>query len=257
MASRATGVLLLGALLLAASTARAQDPFEVQVYDAEVLPFGASMEELHLIVKPSVQNPAPGVAARDPGLLHATLEPQLGLGGDVEAALYVETALWPDGSYHVSGAKARAKWKAGFSRDWPVHLALNAEIGNVDTNSDAYAWAAEIRTIAEGRAGPCHFFANVNLGVPLGHDWRVGPQLEPALKGNCTVAWDLAPGLEYYAALGPVVDWAPVHQQLHYLYYTLDFYRWPKGEINLGVGEPLTVISGPWVLNLNLGLQLP
>jgi len=243
--------------LLVAGEALAQDPFEIQVYDAEVLPLGEAMEELHVITKPSVTNPPPSATARDPGLLHLTAEPQLGLGRDFETAFYIETALWPDGSYHVAGAKLRGKWKLEQSDAWPVKLAINVEVGGVDTNSDQYAFSGEVRTIATMRFGPCRAFVNPTFGVPLGHDLRVGPSFEPEAKLNCSVVYDIAPGLEYYGELGPVFDWLPIHQQSHYVFYTLDVYHWSKVEISVGVGQPLTLVSGPWILNSNLGLQIP
>ncbi len=249
------GTLLF--VLLVAGAARAQDPFEIQVYDAEVLPFGEAMDELHVIAKPTVTVPPAGVP-RDPGLFHLTAEPQIGLGRHLETAFYVESALWPDGSYHVSGAKLRLKWKLPWSDDWPVRLAINGEVGNVDTNSDAYAWAGEIRPILEMTPfGRCRLFVNTSLVVPLGHDWRAGPQFEPQGKFNCEILWGLAPGVEYYTGLGPVLDWLPLQQESHYLFYTLDVYRWEKVELEVGVGEPLTLASGPWTLNANLGLELP
>ncbi len=244
-------------VLSCAISARAQDPFEIQVYDAQVADYGTSMEELHVILKPAVTNPPPSVVARDPGLLHITSEPQVGLGHHLETAFYIETALWPDGSYHVAGAKLRGKWKLWFADHWPVQLAVNGEVGNVDTNSDTYAWNAEIRPIAEAHAGPCRFFVNPNVGIPLGHDLHAGPDFEPQAKANCSVIYDIAPGLEYYTDLGPLLDWAPLRKQQQTLFYTIDVYHWSKVELGLGVGEPLTRFSGPWILNTNLGLQLP
>ncbi|MHB8416921.1 MAG: hypothetical protein ACYDCL_02525 [Myxococcales bacterium] len=247
----------LVALALAAGSARAQDPFEIQVYDAQVLGYGEAMEELHVISKPSVTVPPPG-APRDPGLFHLAAEPQLGLGRHLETAFYVESSLWPDGSLHVSGGKLRLKWKLWFSDDWPVQLAVNGEVGNVDPNSDVYVWSGEIRPILEMHPfGRCRLFVNPSVDVPLGHDWRVGPQFEPQGKLNCEVLWGIAPGVEYYSGLGPLVDWLPLPQESHYLFYTLDVYRWPKVEINVGLGQPLTLASGPWTLNANLGLELP
>jgi hypothetical protein len=243
--------LVLGGLLALATRARAQDPFEIQVYDAEVLQLGEAMEELHLIAKPSVTNPPSGLP-RDPGLLHLTFEPQIGLGGNFETAFYIETALWPDGSYHIAGAKLRAKWKLGPSEEWPVKLAINVEVGGVDTNSDQYAFSSEIRTIATTAFGPCRAFLNPTVGVPLGHDLHVGPSYATEAKFNCTALYGIAPGLEYYGEVGPGLA-----QPSHYLFYTLDVYRWPKVEIGVGVGEPLTTASGPWILNSNLGLQIP
>ncbi len=49
----------------------------------------------------------------------------------------------------------------------------------------------------------------------------------------------------------------PLAAQQHLLVYTLDVYRWPKVELNFGLGQPLTRASGGWVLNSNLGLELP
>jgi hypothetical protein len=245
-----TTALVCGTLLAIAARANAQDPFEIQVYDAEVLPLGEAMEELHLIAKPSVTNPPAG-QPRDPGLLHLTFEPQIGLGANFETAFYVETSLWPDGSYHVSGAKLRFKWKLGPSEEWPIKLAINAEVGGVDTNSDQYAYSSEVRFIGTTAFGPFRAFLNPTIGVPLGHDLRVGPSYATEAKLNCTVVYDIALGLEYYGEVGPGLP-----EGSHYLFYTLDVYRWPKVEINVGVGEPLTT-TGPWILNSNLGLQIP
>jgi hypothetical protein len=181
-----------------------------------------------------VTNPPPLVTARDPGLFHITAEPQVGLGHHLETAFYIETALWPDGSYHVSGAKLRGKWKAWFADNWPVQLAINGEVGNVDTNSDSYAWNAEIRPIGEAHAGPCRFFLNPNIGIPLGHDLHVGPDFEPQGKANCSLIFDIAPGLEYYTNLGPIFNWAPLRKEEQTLFYTVDVYRWPKVELGIG-----------------------
>ena len=141
-------------------------------------------------------------------------------------------------------AKLRFPRCSRFADDWPVQLAINGEVGAADTNSEQYAFSGEVRPIAELHWRSCRLFVNPNLGVPLGHDVRVGPSFEPEAKANCTVVADLAPGLEYYSLLGPVFDWLPIHQQTHYLFYTVDFYRWSKVELSVGVGQPLTLASG-------------
>ncbi|MHB1846567.1 MAG: hypothetical protein ACYCWW_17225, partial [Deltaproteobacteria bacterium] len=140
--------LALALTLAAAAPALSLDPFEIQVYDAETLPPGEAMVEGHLISHPSVASSGVGPASGslDPGLLHATLEPQLGVAKQLELGAYLESALWPDGSYRFEGAKLRAKGRIAEGA-WPFEAALNVEVGRSDPLSGEPLWAGEIRPI--------------------------------------------------------------------------------------------------------------
>ena len=246
----------LAALALVALPALALDPFEFQVYDAETLPPGEAMAELHGIFRPSVAGSGlgPNSGLLDPGLLHLTLEPQVGILPRVEIGAYLESSLWPDGSYQFEGGKLRAKVRVSTAA-WPFEAALNVEVGRSSPLSGEPLWAGEIRPILFRRFGRCLAIVNPILGTafqPLG-----APTFEPAAKFNCELWGHTAPGLEYYTDLGPLPALAPLAEQQHLLVYTLDLYRWSKIELNFGLGEPLTRASGPWVVNTNLGLELP
>ena len=214
------------------------------------------MVELHAIARPSLaaSGLGPASGSLDPGLLHFALEPQAGVADRLEAGAYFETSVWPDGSVRVEGGKLRLKWH--FAPDsWPVDMAVNVEVGRSDPLSGEPVWAGELRPILWKRLGRCR--AGLNPIVGFGFQPLGVPTFEPAAKLDCEVVWNLAPGLEYYGDWGPLTGLWPLAQQQHFLFYTLDVYRWPKVEVNVGAGEPLTRASGPWILNANLGWQFP
>lgn len=244
--------ILLQAALMASIPAQALDPFEIQVYDADTLDPGVPMIELHPIWKPAAAAPpvGPGSGAVDPGLLHLTLEPQIGVVTRVELGAYFETSLWPDGSYRVEGGKLRLKGRLP-EHAWPFEAALNVELGLADPISGDPVWGAELRPILAKHFGPC--FASLNPIVGFSFQPAAVPTFEPAAKLNCEVVWRLAPGLEYYGDLGPIDAPLPLAREQQLLFYTLDVYTWPRLELGVGAGEPLTRASGPWVLNANLG----
>ncbi len=228
------------------------DPFELQVYDGEVLDAGVPMLELHAVSYANAFG-APNTGF-DPGLMHLTLEPQVGLGKGFELGGYFETGYWPQGGYQVEGAKLRAKAK--FSPDsWPVQVAVNVEVGRGDPMTGEAVWGAEIRPIVSGHFGPVRAAFNPIVDMDF---MPAGPvTFQPAAKVNCEVGWGIAPGIEYYTDLGPILSLLPVVQETHLLMVTLDVYRWKNIEINLGAGIPLTQVTGGFVGNANLGVVLP
>lgn len=258
--ARVSTAACVAAILAGAGAARALDPFEVQVYDPYTLDPGNGMLELHAIGRPSLAGSGigPAHAPLDPGFVHLALEPQAGIAQRFEVGAYFETSIWPDGSTRVEGGKLRLKWHFA-PETWPVDMAVNVEVGRSDPISGEPVWAGELRPILWKQFGRCR--AGLNPIVGFGFAPLAAPTFEPAAKLNCEVVFRLAPGLEYYGDLGPASGpqggFAPLAQEQHFLFYTLDVYRWPKVEVNLGVGEPLTRASGPWVLNANLGWQFP
>jgi hypothetical protein len=44
-------------------------------------------------------------------------------------------------------------------------------------------------------------------------------------------------------------------RQQHYLFEVLNLLRWPRIELNVGVGEGLTAASNPFVVKMILGVQ--
>src|SRR2546421_8968422 len=123
--ARSTALLLL----LCCSAARAQDPFEIQVYDGSANRPGAPGLEAHLNYVASGVRTAPEPLLPPHHQLHFTLEPSYGLFPFLELGGYLQTTLRPDGGFDYAGAKLRAKLVA--PKSWApdsLRLGVNLEL---------------------------------------------------------------------------------------------------------------------------------
>src|SRR5206468_12741004 len=103
-------------LVACAGEARAQDAFEIQVYDAETAAPGQAGLENH-------------INAGADAVGHFTLEPHVGLASWCEAGAYLQTAITSD-RFDYAGVKLR--WKLR----WPQRLrgfgvGINFEVSSV------------------------------------------------------------------------------------------------------------------------------
>lgn len=244
---------LCGALL--AFAARAQDRFEVQVYDSEVARAGEAGVELH------VNSALRGTRAVSPDgelptsrVVHLTLEPHLGVFGWGELGAYLQGALRPEGAFDFAGVKLR------FKAAWPekflggrVGLAVNGELSRVPAAYEANVWGSELRPVADLRVGPWYASINPIVGVDLQGPLAGHPQLQPAAK----VAWFAAPalsiGAESYSALGPLDALLPPRSQSHQVYGVLDLAA-ELFDLEVGVGRGLGT-ADPWVAKAIVGVH--
>ncbi len=184
-------------VLLAAPAARAQDRFEIQVYDSLVAPPGGVGLETHL------NHVFSGVDET-----HLTFEPHLGLTGDwLELGGYFQTALRSDGTFDYAGVKLRLKARLP-RRYWDDHLglAVNGEISAIPERYEANVWGSEIRPIADLTYGRLYVSVNPIITFAWRGDAAGHPALEPAAKIGVRVVDTLFVGGEVYGAFGPVDD---------------------------------------------------
>jgi len=241
------------AVLVCAAAARAQDPFEIQVYDAETARPMAAGLEVHLNefvhgteqTSPSGELPTRHVA-------HLTLEPHLGLTEFLEAGAYLQSALRPDGTYDYAGTKLRMKARLLEPVFGWLRLALNGELSRIPSAYEASRWGGELRPILEARAGRLGLWANPI--VSFAFDEGFHPELEPCAKAAWALTDALSLGAEYYAGLGPVDALLPASEQVHRAFGVLDVAtRW--FDLNFGVGAG----SGPdsFIVKAILGVHPP
>jgi hypothetical protein len=191
--------VLAGAIALAvARIARAQDAFEVQVYDVETAPRGEPGLELHLNQH---------VIDRAPDETHLTFEPHYGLADWAELGGYFQTATTTTGDLAYAGIKLRLKIR------WPrrvwsdrIGLAINGEVSAVPSHFEANVWGSELRPIIDLVVGPLYAAINPILTADLRGQLAGHPQLEPAAKVAVKVATEVALGVEAYGAFGPLDD---------------------------------------------------
>jgi hypothetical protein len=213
-------------LVLVGGAARAQDPYEIQVYAADILAPGTMGAELHLNYARAT--PADHAA-------HFTLEPHLGLAPWCEVGMYFTSVLSADGRYDFSGVKLR--YKAGLPRRLGglVGLALNAEFSFGGGTSEE-GQGFELRPI-------------IDLDLPLAYlafnpivTYAFAGQVlgfEPAAKASAKLGSAVQLGLEYYGGLDLAPTPTPASQQAHRLFGVVDL-EWQVGKVavslDAGVG---------------------
>ncbi len=239
------------ATLLSGRSARAADPFEIQVYDGTANPAGVPSLELHANhVVGTAAPPAPSMK----GVTHLTLEPALGITNFWELGAYLQTAIRPDGGFDYAGVKLRSKFVTSPSFHEHLRLGVNFEVSLVPESYDPDRWGAEIRPIAAWEDRLWVFAVNPILGVPLaGSGAREGPDFEPAAMALAKIGHGLEVGLEYYSSLGPIAHPSPIHDQEHYLYEIFNLLSVEHLELNAGIGEGLTPSSNPVVFKVIVG----
>jgi hypothetical protein len=234
--------LLALAGLLPAAAARAQDRFEIQVYDSETAPplgYGLEMHLNHVFSEVHET--------------HVTFEPHVGLTDWLELGGYFQTAIRDDGTFDYAGVKLRLKARTRRYWDDRVGLALNGEISAVPERYEENVWGSELRPIADLRVGP--FYGSVNpivtfdlRGLDAGH-----PQLEPCAKAALRVIGTLYLGAELYTALGPIDKLGD--ESVVRLLGVVDFST-PILDLNVGAGYA-DGTDDRWVAKVIVGLHPP
>lgn len=244
-------------LLLASFAAGAQDRFEIQVYDSEVAEAGHFGLEFHTnYVLRGSRTTSPEGELPTGHVLHATLEPHLGLFGWGELGGYLQSALRPDGSFDYAGVKLRfkAKWPEKFFGD-RLGLSINFELSRVPGAYEPNVWGSEIRPALDLRIGPLYGSFNPIVATDLQGAQAGRPQFEPAFKLAVFPRPELSFGGEYYAAFGPFDGLLPAAQQNHRLYAVADFAS-DFFDFNLGVGRGFGA-ADPWVAKAIFGIHPP
>ena len=190
--------LALLAVVLISTTARAQDEFEIQVYDVETAKQGEAGLELHLNHH---------LIHAAPDQTHLTFEPHYGLQSWLELGGYFQTALTTSGDFAYAGVKVRlkARWPR---RVWDerIGLAANVEVSAVPARFEANVWGGEVRPVLDLVVGRLYAAVNPIIDFDLQGAVAGHPQLQPAVKVAVVITPALMIGVEAYGAYGPVDD---------------------------------------------------
>jgi len=221
-------------LLLCATAAGAQDAFEIQVYDVSTAPALTPGVELHVngVLQGSEQRSPAGELPTN-HLVHATLEPHLGLTDWLEAGAYLQSALRPDGTYDYAGTKLRMKARLLEPAFGWLYLALNGELSWIPPEYEAARRGGELRPILEAHSGRLGLWLNPIVSFELRGGFH--PELAPCAKAAWSVSEAVSLGVEYYSVLGRIEGLSPVSEQVHRAFGVIDLAtRWLG--LNLGVG---------------------
>jgi hypothetical protein len=232
------------AVVIAASPARAGDPFEIQVYDGTANPAGVPSLELHLNDWATGNRQSTPPEAPLNGQFHATLEPAIGVTPCWELGGYLQGAVRTDeGVAGWGGVKLRSKFVTPPLWDPHWRLGINLEFAYLPPSYDADRWGSEVRPIVAWHSADWSFAFNPIFDQSLsGKGASLGPSFEPALKVARTVG-PVALGIEYYATLGPVSAILPWREQAEQIFEVVDLLSVDRLELNAGIGEGLTLAS--------------
>jgi hypothetical protein len=240
----------------APSTARAGDPFEIQVYDGTANAPGVPGLELHLNDWATGNRDATAPEAPLHGQFHATLEPSYGLFPFWEIGAYLQGAVrTDDGAVDWAGVKLRSKFVTPPSFDPHWRLGVNFELSYLPPTYDRGRWGSEVRPIVAWHDEHWLFVVNPILDQSFaGPDASQGPSFQPAAKASRTVG-PVALGFEYYATLGPLTGLLPWKEEQHQVFEVVDLLSVESLELSFGVGEGLTESSAGLVFKVIVGYE--
>ena len=259
----AVAIVFLAMALAGERNARAQDRFEIQVYDVSTAPPGAFGLETHVNhIFAGTTQPSPDGEGPSDGLTHLTLEPHLGITKWSEIGAYVQFAMDPSGDGHWGGFKLRYKMRLPhrYARGI-IGLALNVELSVVPAQYEGNVYGSELRPVIDVIWWRLYFAFNPIIGIDLAGSIAGRPQLQPALKASIAALPNrLAFGLEYYMNFGPITGFLPVDAQTHRLFAVVDVLQTISPrlnfDLNFGVGYNLTGQGDRWVVKGILGFGL-
>ena len=240
------------------STTFAQDTFEVQVYESDIVPVNQYELDIHNIFVGRGSTSWDGTVAPSNHQQHLAFEFTRGVTDYFEMGSYLLLAHRPDGTSEYAGFRLRPRVKA--PDDWrlPVGLSLSVEIVFPQLQYESNHVTLEIRPIIDKTIGRWKFDVNPIMtfafnGPEAGH----GMGLEP----EGMIAYEIVPDqfrlmLEYYTALGPVRHLLPVNQQVHLLYPKVEYAFSEFFTVNAGIGMGLTNASDDltWALRLTFNI---
>ena len=245
----------LSALLLFATSARAQQGYEFEVYGASVARVGGGELELHANFVPSGSQRVDDAEGRATHrALRSSLELSTGLASWLEASLYAVSYARNGAGVQYVGNRTRLTAVAPRGWNLPFDAGLSQEVGYARPGFAENRWAYEITPILGKTMGNVSLLLNPAFERGLGtgeHEW----EFEPRARLDYALGDEEAIGLEYYSVFGPVTGFDPRSHQRHQLFATGKT-ELPSGmEGAIGIGRGLTSNSDRWVVSTKLEVK--
>lgn len=246
------GVLIV--LLALAGSARAQDPFEIQVYEYATVPRGKWNLETHVNYTARGTRQFEGTVAPTEDQTHLTFELTRGLSDYFELAGYAVFAKRQGHSPDWVGWRVRPRVRAPERWNLPVKLSLSLEAGFPRDLYEEADVTLEVRPIIERQFGRVAIDLNPVIGRSLkGPGSGQGWDFEPGARVATSVSRKLDLSVEYYGAFGPIKDFLPRDEQVHQFFGGGDLQLNESVVLNFGVGLGATSAGNRTVYKARLG----
>jgi hypothetical protein len=245
---------LLGAFLLLATAACAQNNYEIQVYGSQTVGPGVTMFETHSNFTFDGQKDYVDGVYPTNHQLHETEEITTGINNWSEVGFYVFTSWKAGQGLPWVGDHIRPRVRVPDSWHWPVGVSLSTEIGYQRAAFDPDTWTWEIRPIVDKSMGRWYWAINPALERTLhGPDVKLGLDFSPAAKISYDISNQVAGGIEYYADYGRLGNFYPLHEQQQQVFAAVDLNVSPKWEFNFGMGVGATAATDHLIFKCIVG----
>lgn len=236
-------------LLVCAAALRAQDPFEIHVYEYEPLPLGTFTYEAHLNYVLRGTKVYDGLVAPTQDQFHFTSEVTAGITDDFRAALVLLTAKRPDGPLEYAGFRVLPHIYAPPRWNLPLNIGFVAEFSFARAEYLDNPWQLELRPIVEKHIGRLQLdgnpvFSRALHGVHTDDGWV----FEPAARMGWQASKTFTPSVEYYSSLGPVKHFATAKDQIHQMFAGGDLRLQEHLTWSFGVGLGMTQAGSGLIL---------
>lgn len=249
-------VLPFAALLAAlfAGTARAQDPFEIQVYEYKTVPKGMWNLETHINFVGKGTKVFEGPVAPSNHQFHLTFELTRGITDLFETAGYLVLAQRPGGGFEYVSWRIRPRFRLPESWKLPVGISLSTEVGFPRRTYDENSVTLEVRPIIEKKFGRFQIDVNPVIGRALrGPGTDEGWDFEPGVRFGYELNRRLNLSLEYYGSVGPLGELLPTDEQVHQIFPGGDLKFGGNVIVNFGIGFGVTPAGNRLVYKSRIG----
>ena len=249
-----TVVLLF--LVCTVSETRAQDPFEIQVYEYETVPKGMWNLETHMNYIGKGTRMFEGPVAPTNDQFHLTFELTRGLTENFEMAGYLVLAHRPGGdTLDYVGWRVRPRVSVPKSWGWPVDVSMSVEFGFPQKVYEENSVTLELRPIIEKKFGRFQIDVNPVVGRALrGPGTDEGWDFEPGVRFGYELNKKLDVSLEYYGSTGAIGDFLPANEQVHQLFPGGDLKLSENIVWNFGIGVGMTDAGNRLVYKTRVGI---
>ena len=245
---------VLLAVLLYASSARAQGNYEVQVYGSETVDPGKTMVELHTNLTVQGSKTTTDGTLPTNHQIHETIEITHGWNKWFETGFYTFTSADSNDGWQWVGTHFRPRIRAPESWHWPVGVGLSTEIGYQRARFSADTWTIEIRPIVDKQLGKLYLGFNPTLDRSFhGPSVSKGLEFSPNFKTAYQVSKRVSLGLEYYSALGSITGFDPLRDQEQQFIPCLDLDLGENWEFNFGIGVGATAATDHLLVKMIIG----
>ena len=240
---RTSSLLLYLLLAGAAPVAAAQDPFEIQVYEYDLVPKGKFNLETHInrVAKGDMK-----------GQNHLTFELTRGVTENFEMAAYLVTSTRPGVNGELAGWRLRPRWKVPENK-LPFKFSISTEFGFPKKDYEPVDWTLEIRPIMEWAWGKTQLDVNPVFGRAFGGPVDEGFDFEPGVRLGYTLNPKVDLSMEYYASTGEITDPLPFDSEVHQFFPGADIQLAPNIVWNVGIGVGATNAGNTLVYKMRLG----